>query len=201
MLRPAYAVVADRLLRCVVLVIRGTHSMKDLFTSLAGAACAPRRHRRAACRLPFRRAAPHAATQHGIASSRCPPLGAGPLTCLPHVAAGAAKPHHVMDPGGGGGLVLGYSHLGMLAAARWLAKQAGPVLRAALAANPGYELRVVGEAGAQGRARRAGGRGPGGVTSRGAPRQMWRGRHAGPPVRRHCPSDCARSLSLPCPAL
>ena len=35
-LRPAYVLVNDRALRCVMLCIRGTHSMKDLFTSLAG---------------------------------------------------------------------------------------------------------------------------------------------------------------------
>lgn len=47
--------------------------------------------------------------------------------------------------GGSGGVVLGYSHLGMLAAARWLLKQVTPLLRLALAANPGYQLRIVGE--------------------------------------------------------
>ncbi|GIL58723.1 hypothetical protein Vafri_13716 [Volvox africanus] len=90
-LRPAYVVINDHALRCVVLCIRGTHSMKDLFTTLAG----------------------------------------------------AAKPHHVVDPDSGR-LVLGYSHLGMLAAARWLARQATPVLRMALEASPGYQLRIVG---------------------------------------------------------
>ena len=30
---------------------------------------------------------------------------------------GASKPHHIVD---GAGVVLGYSHFGMLAAARWL---------------------------------------------------------------------------------
>ncbi|GLC75379.1 hypothetical protein PLESTF_001630500 [Pleodorina starrii] len=91
-LRPAYVVLCDHCLRAVVLCIRGTHSMKDLFTSLAG----------------------------------------------------AAKPHHVVDPSSGQ-LVLGYSHLGMLAAARWLARQVTPVLREALAGSPpGYQLRIVG---------------------------------------------------------
>ncbi|GIL77084.1 hypothetical protein Vretimale_3141 [Volvox reticuliferus] len=90
-LRPAYVVINDHALRCVVLCIRGTHSMKDLFTSLAG----------------------------------------------------AAKPHHVVDPDSGQP-VLGYSHLGMLAAARWLARQATPVLQMALDASPGYQLRIVG---------------------------------------------------------
>ncbi|GFR41943.1 hypothetical protein Agub_g2737, partial [Astrephomene gubernaculifera] len=90
-LRPAYVVVADHLLRCIVLCVRGTHSMKDLFTSLAG----------------------------------------------------AAKPHHVVDPLTGQ-LVLGWSHLGMLAAARWLARQVAPLLRGALREHPGYQLRIVG---------------------------------------------------------
>ena len=36
LLRPAYVIVNDHRLRCVVLCVRGTHSMKDLFTSLTG---------------------------------------------------------------------------------------------------------------------------------------------------------------------
>jgi hypothetical protein len=36
LLRPAYVLIADDLMRCVVLCIRGTQSTKDLFTSLAG---------------------------------------------------------------------------------------------------------------------------------------------------------------------
>lgn len=43
------------------------------------------------------------------------------------------------------GVVLGYSHLGMLAAARWLMARTKATLIAALQDNPGYELRVVGE--------------------------------------------------------
>ncbi len=59
------------------------------------------------------------------------------------LAAGATKPHHVVTVEG---VTLGYSHLGMLAAARWLFRQAAPQLQAALkAAGEGYDLRVVGE--------------------------------------------------------
>jgi hypothetical protein len=54
----------------VLLVVRGTTSMKDLFTSLSG----------------------------------------------------AVKPHHMLRQNA---VVLGYSHLGMLAAARWILKQVG----------------------------------------------------------------------------
>lgn len=64
-LRPAYILVRDPILKSIVLAIRGTHSVKDLFTSLSG----------------------------------------------------AAKPHHMVDTNG---VVLGYSHFGMLAASRSL---------------------------------------------------------------------------------
>ena len=37
LLRPAYALIADEAVESIVLCIRGTQSMKDLFTSLAGA--------------------------------------------------------------------------------------------------------------------------------------------------------------------
>lgn len=54
---------------------------------------------------------------------------------------GASKPHHVVDSNG---VVLGYSHFGMLAAARWLKTQVVSHLEAALLANPGYKLYLVG---------------------------------------------------------
>lgn len=38
LLRPAYAVVADRATRAIVLAVRGTHSRKDMLTNLTGAA-------------------------------------------------------------------------------------------------------------------------------------------------------------------
>ncbi|EIE19233.1 alpha/beta-hydrolase [Coccomyxa subellipsoidea C-169] len=37
MLKPSYAIVCDRQLKTVVLAVRGTHSLKDMFTSLTGA--------------------------------------------------------------------------------------------------------------------------------------------------------------------
>ncbi|WIA22227.1 hypothetical protein OEZ85_004555 [Tetradesmus obliquus] len=55
---------------------------------------------------------------------------------------GVVKPHHAMAADGG--VVLGYSHLGMLAAARWLMARTKPTLIQALQDNPGYELRIVG---------------------------------------------------------
>lgn len=67
------------------------------------------------------------------------------LLLRPTPAPGATKPHHVMGPDGS--LVLGYGHLGMLGAARWIVRTALPLLRAALAeggAAHGYSLRVVG---------------------------------------------------------
>jgi hypothetical protein len=44
-----------------------------------------------------------------------------------------------------GSVVLGYSHLGMLAAARWLMARTNATLIQALQDNPGYDLRIVGE--------------------------------------------------------
>ncbi|KAL6784898.1 hypothetical protein ACKKBG_A01585 [Auxenochlorella protothecoides x Auxenochlorella symbiontica] len=88
-LKPSFILARDDHLRAIVLIIRGTHSFKDMFTSLTG----------------------------------------------------AAKPHHLVD---GNGVVLGYSHFGMLAAARWvLAAAAGP-MNEALGAHPDYAARVVG---------------------------------------------------------
>ena len=54
---------------------------------------------------------------------------------------GASKPHHVVDSNG---VVLGYSHFGMLAAARWLKGQVKAKIEEAVAANPGYKIYLVG---------------------------------------------------------
>lgn len=54
---------------------------------------------------------------------------------------GASKPHHVFDSNG---VVLGYSHFGMLAAARWLKTQLKDTLAQALVDNPGYRLKIIG---------------------------------------------------------
>jgi len=54
---------------------------------------------------------------------------------------GASKPHHVVDTNG---VILGYSHFGMLASARWLKGEVGGALAQALAANPGYQLYIIG---------------------------------------------------------
>lgn len=69
----------------VILCVRGTTSMKDLFTSLSG----------------------------------------------------AVKPHHMVR---NNRVVLGYSHLGMLAAARWLLKQVrcAAYMAASSCGHPGY---------------------------------------------------------------
>lgn len=55
--------------------------------------------------------------------------------------AGASKPHHLVDANG---VVLGYSHFGMLAAARWIKGQTRQLLEQALADNPGYSLKIIG---------------------------------------------------------
>ena len=51
---------------------------------------------------------------------------------------GASKPHHMVDPDSG--VVLGYSHFGMLAAARWLQQQLMGTLQQAMQEHPGYLL-------------------------------------------------------------
>lgn len=53
----------------------------------------------------------------------------------------ASKPHHVVDADG---VVLGYSHFGMLASARWIKAEVAAPLHAARAAEPGFSLTLVG---------------------------------------------------------
>jgi hypothetical protein len=88
-LKPSYVLVRDRELKAIVLAVRGTHSFKDMFTSLTG----------------------------------------------------ASKPHHMVSSDG---VVLGFSHFGMLAGARWLKARLNGRLQAALEENPGYALKVAG---------------------------------------------------------
>ena len=54
---------------------------------------------------------------------------------------GASKPHHMMNDQG---VVLGHSHFGMLAAARWIMSQTTEPLLAAVRGNPGYDLKIMG---------------------------------------------------------
>jgi hypothetical protein len=70
-----------------------------------------------------------------------------------HPAAGASKPHHLVDANG---VVLGYSHFGMLAAARWIKAQTRGQLEAALADNPGGCAPVGHAVGGNGGARACG---------------------------------------------
>jgi pimeloyl-ACP methyl ester carboxylesterase len=88
-LKPSYVLVKDEELKAIVLIIRGTHSVKDAFTSLTG----------------------------------------------------ASKPHHVVDSNG---VTLGYSHFGMLAAARWMKGEVGADLEDALAKNPDCRPLIIG---------------------------------------------------------
>ena len=55
---------------------------------------------------------------------------------------GASKPHHMVDSESG--VVLGYSHFGMLAAARWLLQHLQGPLNDALRDNSNYQLKIVG---------------------------------------------------------
>lgn len=54
--------------------------------------------------------------------------------CVLPMLAGASKPHHLVDSNG---VVLGFSHFGMLAAARWIKGQTRTCLEEALAESPG----------------------------------------------------------------
>lgn len=53
----------------------------------------------------------------------------------------ASKPHHMLSESG---VILGYSHFGMLAAARWVLQQTKDRLEQALTDHPGYPLQVIG---------------------------------------------------------
>ena len=60
--------------------------------------------------------------------------GCGTVSSWPCTPVGASKPHHLVDANG---VVLGYSHFGMLAAARWIKSQTRGLMEAALQDNPG----------------------------------------------------------------
>lgn len=153
LLRPAYVIVRDRLTREIILCVRGTHSRPDMFTSLTGG-CAGR------CTLALLACARCLRTLVA-ACCTCYTLGADAVTELmlllpldrccwrrrlllqrrPAPPPGTVKPHHVVTADG---VTLGYSHLGMLAAARWLLSRTRGDLIAALDDHPGFSLRIVG---------------------------------------------------------
>lgn len=89
LLKPLFIVVQDPSRESLVVIIRGTTSIRDIFTSLSG----------------------------------------------------TTKPHHVVNADG---VVLGHSHFGMLAAARWIHGEARPCLEAFLEEHPTWGLRIVG---------------------------------------------------------
>lgn len=94
LLKPAFAILVDDKLESILLLIRGTHSVKDTLTAATGAV------------VPFH--------------------------------------HTVLDEGGVSNLVLGYAHCGMVAAARWIAQLATPILLKAQKDHPTYKLKIVG---------------------------------------------------------
>ena len=53
----------------------------------------------------------------------------------------ASKPHHMLSDSG---VILGYSHFGMLAAARWVLQQTKDRLEEAMIGYPSYHLQIVG---------------------------------------------------------
>eukprot|EP00249_Psilotum_nudum_P022303 c28464_g1_i2 orf=389-2542(-) len=93
-LKPAFTIIVDERLQAILLLVRGTHSVKDTLTAATGAL------------VPFH--------------------------------------HTVLDEGGVSNLVLGYAHCGMVAAARWIAQLATPVLVKALTDHPTYRIKIVG---------------------------------------------------------
>eukprot|EP00250_Pteridium_aquilinum_P006055 c16041_g1_i1 orf=305-2341(-) len=94
LLKPAFTILLDEKLQCILLLVRGTHGVKDSLTAVTGAV------------VPFH--------------------------------------HTVLDEGGVSNIVLGYAHCGMVAAARWIAQLATPVLLKAQMDHPTYKLKIVG---------------------------------------------------------
>ncbi|KAH7435234.1 hypothetical protein KP509_06G055400 [Ceratopteris richardii] len=92
LLKPAFTILVDEKLQSILLLIRGTHSVKDTLTAVTGAV------------VPFH--------------------------------------HTVLDEGGVSNIVLGYAHCGMVAAARWIAQLATPVLLQAQKDHPMYKMKV-----------------------------------------------------------
>ncbi|XP_047332910.1 uncharacterized protein LOC124936451 [Impatiens glandulifera] len=93
-LKPAFTILVDHKTKSILLLIRGTHSIKDTLTAATGAV------------VPFH--------------------------------------HSVVHEGGVSSVVLGYAHCGMVAAARWIAKLATPLLIKALDQYPNYKFKIVG---------------------------------------------------------
>ncbi|KAI5065303.1 hypothetical protein GOP47_0019998 [Adiantum capillus-veneris] len=94
LLKPAFTILLDAKLQSILLLIRGTHSVKDTLTAVTGAV------------VPFH--------------------------------------HTVLEEGGVSNIVLGYAHCGMVAAARWIAQLATPVLLQAQKDHPLYKMKIVG---------------------------------------------------------
>ena len=94
LLKPAFVIVLDHDSRSLLVIIRGTHSMKDTLTVVTGAI------------VPYH--------------------------------------HAVLGKDGVQKLVLGYAHCGMVAAARFIAQAAEPILLEAMASHPGYKVKVGG---------------------------------------------------------
>ena len=92
LLKPAFTILVDDKVQGILLLIRGTHSVKDTLTAVTGAI------------VPFH--------------------------------------HTLLDEDGISNIVLGYAHCGMVAAARWIAQLAIPVLLQAQKDHPTYNLKV-----------------------------------------------------------
>lgn len=89
MLKPLFIVLRDDSRKALVIIVRGTSSIRDVFTSLSV----------------------------------------------------TSKPHHVL---GESGMVVGWSHFGMLAGARWIYGKARPVVHEFMRDHPDWHVRLVG---------------------------------------------------------
>lgn len=92
-MKPAFTILVNHKTKTFLLLIRGTHSIKDTLTAATGAV------------VPFH--------------------------------------HTVVHEGGVTDVKLGYAHCGMVAAARWIAKLAIPLLLKAFQDHPDYKLQVI----------------------------------------------------------
>ena len=119
-MKPSYFLLFDHRMKSVVLLVRGTQSVKVGHPGTISCGCIP------ILSAPLHEKASQAwnARQDMFTSMTS-----------------ASKPHHVVD---GRGVVLGHSHFGMLASARWIKGEVSAALHNARASQPNYALTLVG---------------------------------------------------------
>lgn len=140
MLKPSYILTRDTALNAVVLAVRGTHSFKDAFTSLTGASKPHHVVDSNNVVLGYSHVSVVAASivARGAALQCRSVCALNPTIKLLHGVCKSTTRLSVFIRGSSS------MQFGMLAAARWLKEQLTGELEAALAANPGYKLYIVG---------------------------------------------------------